>query len=281
MPQLIDTHCHLHFPAYDADREAVLSRMRKKDIWGITIGTSMENSRGGIAFAEGHDDIWATVGLHPSHCTSDYHDKNEGHVSESHIDPEVLKTLAISSKRVVAIGESGLDFYRFDDDEDIDGAMEKQEVSFRHHIDVAMDLDLPLVIHCREALGRLAEIIQGYHTNGKHPRGVVHSFTGSWEEAEPLLDLGLHIAVNGIATFPLRKDQDPQKAINKTIENIPIDKLLIETDAPYLAPPPYRGKRNEPSYVDEVAKHISKIRSLSFDEVATKTTGNARKLFGI
>ena len=279
MPRLIDTHCHIHFPAYDNDREEVLNRMREKDIWGITIGTAMNTSQSAIKFAERHDDVWATVGLHPSHCTSHYHDKNEGRVDESHVDPEVLKSLAISSKKVVAIGESGLDFYRFEDIEDVDSAKEKQEVSFRHHIDVALDLDLPLVVHCRDALGRLAEMIQAYHANGKKPRGVVHSFTGTWDEAKPLIDLGLHIAVNGIATFPLKKSQDPAKAIDRTIEHIPMEQLLIETDAPYLAPPPHRGKRNEPSFVEEVAKHVAKVRGMSFDDLAYATTDNARKYF--
>lgn len=281
MPKLIDTHCHLHFPAYDADREAVLARMREREVWGITIGTAMENSREGIRFAERHKDVWATVGLHPSHCTSHHLDENEGRVDESHIDPEVLKALAISSKKVVAIGESGLDFYRFDDIDDVPAAQEKQEVSFRHHIDVALDLDLPLVIHCREALGRLAEIIQDYHSAGKKPRGVVHSFTGTWDEAKPLIDLGLHIAVNGIATFPLKKTQNPSEAIDRTIERIPLNQLLIETDAPYLAPSPYRGKRNEPAYVAEVAKHVGAVRGISFDEASAATTENARALFKI
>ncbi len=281
MPKLIDTHCHLHFSAYDADRDAVLSRMREREVWGITIGTAMENSRAGIVFAEAQEDIWATVGLHPSHCTSDHHDEQEGAVSESHVDPEVLKALALSSKKVVAIGESGLDFYRLDDAEDIDEEKEKQEVSFRHHIDVALDLDVPLVIHCREALARLTEILQEYQTNKKKPRGVIHSFTGTWNEAKPFLDLGFHIAVNGIATFPLKKSQNPETSIDKTIERIPLDKLLLETDAPYLAPGSHRGKRNEPVYVEDVARHVAQVRNMSFEEAAKRTTENARNLFQI
>jgi TatD DNase family protein len=280
-PRLIDTHCHLHFPAYDSDRDAVLSRMREKEIWGITIGTAMENSRKGIEFAEKRPDVWTTVGLHPSHTTNPHHDENEGAVEESSSDPDILREIASSSKKVVAIGESGLDFYRFDDVEDVEAAKEKQEESFRNHIDVAHELDLPLVIHCREALGRLAEMIQDAQSGKRKVKGVVHSFTGTWEEAKPLLDLGLYIAVNGIATFPLRKTPDSNEAIDRTIEHIPLDRLLLETDAPYLAPAPYRGKRNEPAYVEEVAKHVARVRGVSFDEVAAATTDNARNLFGI
>lgn len=289
-PNLIDTHCHLHFPAYDSDREEVLARMREREVWGITIGTSMENSRAGIVFAEKHEDIWATVGLHPSHCTSDHFDEQEGSITESHVDPEVLKTLALSSKKVVAIGESGLDFYRFEENEAEDAksggagpgsAGEKQEVSFRHHIDVALDLDVPLVIHCREALVRLAEILQEYQTRGNKARGVIHSFTGTWDEAKPFLDLGFHLAVNGIATFPLKKSQSPETSIDSTIERMPLEKLLLETDAPYLAPGSHRGKRNEPAYVEEVARHVAQVRGMSFEETAKHTTENARNLFQI
>jgi len=196
-PFLVDTHCHVHFPAYDQDREAVLARMRDKKIWAITIGTAMENSKQGIAFAEQHSDIWTTVGLHPSHTTHSHEDENEGAVHEKDVTKETLIEIAKSSKKVVAIGEAGLDFYRLDQVADAEAAKAIQERVFREHLLAAQELDLPVVIHCRDALTRLAEILQDV---GKI-RGVVHSFTGTWEEAKPLIDLGMHIAVNGIATF--------------------------------------------------------------------------------
>lgn len=279
MPKLIDTHCHLHFPAYDADREAVLSHMRAKNIWAITIGTAMENSRAGIAFAESNPDVFATVGLHPSHTTNPHHDEQEGEIHESDVKKEMLIEMARSSERVVAIGEAGLDFYRFESVSDPEEAKKIQEAVFREHLLAAHALELPIVIHCREALMRLAEILQDEQNSGRNPRGVVHSFTGTWEEAKPLLDLGMHIAVNGIATFPLKKTQDPETAIDRTIERIPIERLLLETDAPYLAPPPHRGKRNEPAFVEEVARHAAKARGASFEEIAAATTENAVGLF--
>jgi TatD DNase family protein len=278
-PYLIDTHCHLHFPAYDEDREAALSRMREKRIAAVTIGTSLENSLRGIEFAEKHSDIWATVGLHPSHVTSPHLDEQEGSVHEHDVDPIKLKELAQSSKKIVAIGEAGLDFYRLEDQPDKEAAKREQERVFRIHLLVAHECDLPVVIHCRDGLTRLAEIIQEQWTAGWKPRAIVHSFTGTWEEAQPLLDLGLMIAVNGIATFPLRKSQDPSTAIDRTIKNIPLSQLLLETDSPYLAPIPYRGKRNEPSYIEEVAKHAAKIRGESVESIAEATTKNALEMF--
>ncbi|HVM90709.1 MAG TPA: TatD family hydrolase [Verrucomicrobiae bacterium] len=272
-PYLVDTHCHLHFRSYDADRALVLNTMEEKRIWGITIGTGLANSAEAIRLAERTDGIWATVGLHPSHTTSGHVDEDEGEVPEHNVTVEQLVSLARSSKKVVAIGECGLDFYRLPDDRE--AAIKIQEEVFKTHIEAAKQCELPLVIHCREALGRLAQML----AEAKYAKGVVHSFTGTWEEAEPLLDLGMHIAVNGIATFPLRKGQDPATAINRTIEQIPLERLLLETDAPWLAPAPYRGKRNEPSYVEEVCHHVAKVRRVSVKEIAEQTTENAVRLF--
>ncbi len=258
----------------------MLVRMRERNIWGITIGTALGNSERGIRFAEDHPDVWATVGLHPEHVTSDFQDPAEGAVvNERQVDEARLETLARSSKKVVAIGETGLDFYRLSQDDR--AGREAQEKEFLTHARVAHRSNLPLVIHCRQALGRLAEIIQGEIAAGRNVRGVVHSFTGTWDETKPLLDLGLHIAVNGIATFPPKKNADPEMAIDRTIERIPIEKLLLETDAPYLAPVPFRGKRNEPMYVEEVARHVAKVRGMTIDEIAGITTENAITLFDL
>lgn len=278
-PFLIDTHCHIHFPPYNDDRTEVLARMREKNIWGITIGTGMVNSEAGLRFAEATEGIWATVGLHPEHVTSDYHDENEGEKPERDVTKEELVRIASSSKKCVAIGETGLDWYRIDEGRDAEMAKAEQEKILCRHLLAAHELGLPLVFHCRESLGRLAEIMQDELNAGRKHRGVVHSFTGTWDEAKALLDLGLYLGVNGIATFPLRKNQDPETAIDRTIERMPLERLLFETDAPYLAPNPYRGKRNEPAYVEEVAKHAAGVRGMTLDEIARQTTENAMELF--
>ncbi len=278
-PYLVDTHCHVHFPPYNDDRTEVLARMREKRIWGITIGTGLVNSEAGLRFAEATDGIWATVGLHPEHVTSDYHDANEGEKPEQTVTKEQIVAIASSSKKCVAIGETGLDWYRIDEGRDVEKAKADQEKVLREHFLAAHELGLPLVFHCREALTRLAELMQEEVNAGRKHRGVVHSFTGTRDEAKPLLDLGLHIGINGIATFPLRKTQNPNQAIDRTIENIPLERLVFETDAPYLAPNPYRGKRNEPAYVEEVAKHVATVRRMNLQELAEQTTQNAIELF--
>lgn len=281
IPFLVDSHCHLHFPPYEPDLDAVLLSMRKQRVWGITIGTSVSNSARTIAFAEKHEEIWAAVGVHPEHLTSDFHDEEEGVVEAVDLQklPDALTQLARSSKKVVAIGETGLDYYRMDEGRDIEEGKRAQTAAFLMHLRAAQTLDLPLVIHCREALGDLAALVQAEANAGRTVRGVVHSFTGTWEEAKPLLDLGLFIAVNGIATFPPRKGSTPGQSLDRTIERIPLERLLVETDAPYLAPMPYRGKRNEPAYVEEVAKYVAKVRGMTLEEVAEITTANAMSLF--
>lgn len=280
-PYLIDTHSHIHFPPYSNDIADVLKRMQEKNIWTITIGTALENSQEAIAFAERNKGVWATVGLHPSHTTSQHLDEQEGKVDEHEFDGERAEALAKSSQKVVAIGECGLDFYRLDPTEAGEQAQKTQEQEFLKQLALCQKLDLPVVIHCRDGLTRLAEIIQNCWNNGWKPRGVVHSFTGTWTEAKPLIDLGLMIAVNGIATFPLRKNQDPATAIDLTIKNIPLESLLLETDAPYLAPNPHRGKRNEPCFVEYVAQHVADIRATSLAQIAEKTTQNALSVFNL
>lgn len=277
MPHLIDTHCHVHFPAYDADREAVLERMHEKDIWGITVGTTIATSRSAVSFAESRDGIWATVGYHPEHFTSSYHDESEGDAGNYSI--ESLREIAVSSKKVVAIGETGLDFFRIDEGLDLVEAQKKQERGLRDHIALADELDLPLVIHCRDAFARLAEIISEEQRNGKNIRGVVHCFTGSWLDAQLLLNLGLHLSFTGIITFPTKKTQDPETTIQRVVERMPLEKLLVETDSPWLTPIPHRGKQNEPTYVEFVAQKIAELKGLPLDDIASQTTENAQRLF--
>lgn len=279
---LIDTHCHIHFPAFDTNRDEVMQRIREKGMMAITIGTGTKNSREGIAFAEKHEGIFATVGLHPDHVTSDYHDPNEGEKPESFVSADQLISIAKTSKKCVAIGECGLDWYRLSQDPiTLTKQKQHQDQVFREHLKAARELHLPLVIHCREALPRLAEILSECHEDGWAPRGVIHSFTGSWEEAQPLLALGFCLGINGIATFPQKKSQDPEQSLQRVIERMPLEQLLLETDAPYLAPIPHRGELNEPSFVSHVADYVAKLRGISREEIERITTDNAKRLFSL
>ena len=278
-PFLIDSHCHLHFPAYQDDLDAVLLRMREEQIWGVTVGTSAKTSEEGIRFSEEHETVFASVGYHPEHLTSSYHDPLEGPVEGFSI--EEIERLARSSSRVVAIGETGLDFFRIDEGRDKEEAKRIQEESFRAQLQLACRLEKPLIIHCRDALTRLAEVVREERENGFAVEGVVHCFTGTWSEAQPLLDLGLHLSFTGIVTFPPKKNSDPELQVQRVIERMPIERLLVETDAPWLTPIPHRGEKNEPSYVEFVAQKVAELRGTSLEEIAQVTTQNARKLFKI
>jgi TatD DNase family protein len=278
-PRLIDSHCHLHFPAYEQDRDAVLLRMRERNVCGITVGTNVTTSKGGVAFADQHPGVFATVGYHPEHLTSSYTDSQEPHDEAGYSIDDIAAVAKSGSKKIVAIGETGLDFFRIDKDRDEQEAAQLQEFALRDHINLAHELDLPLVIHCRDAFRRLATVIQDEQGKGKRVRGVIHCFTGTWEEAKPLLDLGFHLSFTGIITFPPKKDADPEQSILRTIERMPMNRMLVETDAPWLTPLPYRGKRNEPAYVEHVAEKIAQTRKSSLDEIARQTTENAIELF--
>ncbi|HWR00119.1 MAG TPA: TatD family hydrolase [Candidatus Methylomirabilis sp.] len=278
-PRLIDSHCHLHFPAYNEDRDAVLKRMRERDVWGITVGTNAATSKSAIAFAEAHSDIFATVGYHPEHLTSAYHDESEGH-DDAPYTIGAIADLAGSSNKVVAIGETGLDFYRIDEDRELEDAAQQQEHALRDHIALAHNMGLPLVIHCRDAFMRLATIIQDEQGNGRRVHGVVHCFTGSWDEAVPLLDLGLHLSFTGIITFPVKKNgQYPHKSPRIVVEKMPLQRLLVETDAPWLTPVPHRGKKNEPAYVEFIAEAVARIRNTDLHAIARQSVENTVDLF--
>lgn len=276
-PYLIDSHCHLHFPAYAEDGEAVLARMREKNIWGLTVGTTIATSRSAVQYAEAHQGIWAVVGYHPEHFSSSFHDEAEGDADRYSI--EEIAVVARSSKKVVAIGETGLDFFRIDEDRNREQAQNDQERGLREHLSLAHAADLPVVIHCREALGRLAEIIQSEQDRGVRCRGVVHCFTGSWEEAKPLLDLGFFLSFSGVVTFPVKTIQSAEAHVHRVIERMPLERMLIETDAPYLTPVPHRGEKNEPAHVVHVAQKIAQLRLKTEEEIARQTTENAIELF--
>lgn len=279
-PSLIDTHCHLHFPAYHEDRDAVLLRMRENNIWAITVGTTIATSRGAIAFAERHNNVFAAVGYHPEHLTSSFHDESEGRDTlPYHVDR--IWELAKSSTRVVAIGETGLDFFRIDADRDKKEAMRFQAEALRDHIRIAHDLGLPVIMHCREAFGELAGIVQSEQQKGYAIQGVVHCFTGTWEDAKPLLDLGLYLSFTGIITFPPKKSEIPENSIRRVIERMPANRICLETDAPWLTPVPHRGMRNEPSYVSFVANEIARLRGVTEAEIGRITTENAMRLFSL
>jgi len=261
----------------------------------ITVGTQSTTSKNAVKIAEKYHGVWATIGLHPSHT---YHQE---FMDEEELEPEerglsqVIKTREENfdldfyrelgkSKKVVAIGECGLDFYRLQDGPEREGIMNKQIEVLQAQLDLATELNLPVVIHCREAFEKQYEILKAFIDQKKIPRrGVIHCFTGSKKEAEAYIQLGFLISFTGIITFPPRKNENQVSLspLQQLVRDIPLESIMIETDAPYLAPVPHRGKRNEPLYVRHVAEKIAEFKNISVEEVAKVTLENAKKLFGL
>lgn len=270
---LIDTHSHLNFKAYDKDREEVIKRCRQEGLVCIDVGTKYETSKNAIELAEGHEGIYAAIGMHPIHIKTDLMklrmDEEEGAFEPlgEEYDKERYKELA-KSKKVVAIGEIGLDYYyKPKTNTRLEKFKELQKKVFIQQLGLAEELNLPVIIHCRVAFNDLYEILKT-----RKLRGVIHCFTGNWEDAQKYIDLGFYIGINGII-FKLDLDE--------VIKNTPLDKILVETDCPYLTPPQAGAERNEPTFVKHVVQKIADLKGISFDEVAEKTTANAQKLFNI
>lgn len=250
---LVDSHCHLNFPEFTENMPAVLQAMQDNGVnHALCIGVTLEKFPQVLAIAEANEHIWATVGIHP-----DNEDVEEA-------DVERLLALADHAK-VIGIGETGLDYFR------LTGDLEWQRERFRTHIRAAIACDKPLVIHTRNAAADTLRIMR--EEGAERCGGVMHCFTESQEVADQAMELGFYISLSGIVTFK------NAQALKEVAKNIPLDRMLVETDSPYLAPVPFRGKTNQPAYVRHVAEHIADLRSISFGEVAEATTRNFFRLF--
>lgn len=281
---VIDTHAHLNFNAYKTDLDEVIRRSLDNNIWMINVGSQYETSKKAVEIAEKYPEgVYAAVGLHPIHLSKGIFktkiDKEEieFQTKEEEFDYQKYKELA-KSKKVVAIGETGLDYYyRPKTKKKLEEFKNKQKEVFLKHLELAQELNLPVIFHCRFAHDDLIKILADSQNSNKStgvnllPSGVMHCFTGSWEQAKEYLEMGFYLGFNGII-FKLDLDE--------IIKKTPLDKILIETDCPYLTPPPMTG-RNEPIYIKHVAEKIAKLRNLSYEEIARVTTENAKKLFGI
>lgn len=253
---MIDSHAHLNDPAYQNKLPEIIASCKEAGVIAvINVGYDLESSRRAVEQAHSWDFIHAAVGIHPHDAAS--------------FNEEVAATirgLAYDS-RVVAIGETGLDYYR-----NLSPRQCQQEV-FRWHLNLARELRLPVIIHDREAHGDTLRILKKIKPGPAG--GVMHCFSGSWEMARDCLDLGLYISFAGPVTF---KNATRLREVTK---RIPLERLLVETDSPFLSPEPYRGQRNQPAYVDRVIAAIASIRGLAEEEVRAATTANARRLFNI
>jgi TatD DNase family protein len=280
---MIDSHCHIQFRGYENDYKEVIKRCIEKDCKMFAVGTQKDTSKKAVEFAEKYDDVYAIIGLHPIHSSSTEVDEEESaFVSrEEEFDYEYYKKLAQHPK-TVGIGECGIELFHLPKDLNKDEVLEKQRRGFEQQIKLAQELDLPLSIHVRDAYQETLEILSTSLTTSKKTeiRGVIHCYTGNWETARKFLDLGLYLGFTGVVTFPPKKtDPQPQHDLLEVVKKCSLEKMLIETDAPYLAPQAYRGKRCEPWMVEEVAKKIAEVKYLEVDEVVKKTIENTKKLF--
>jgi TatD DNase family protein len=245
---LIDSHSHLNFEAFEKDLNDVISRCVKEEVFCVNVGSQYETSKRAVEIAEENKTMFAAIGLHPIHVKDNF-------------KIEDYRSLAKLNK-VVAIGEIGLDRFK-----NYELFIDRQKEILLQQLDLAKELNLPVIVHCRMAHKEMIEILSNYELSG-----VIHCFTGTWEEAEKYLNLGFYLGINGIMyKFDLKK----------VIEKTPLDKILIETDCPYLTPPMAGVERNEPIFIRYIAKEIAKIKNISFEEVAQTTTYNAQTLFGI
>lgn len=281
----VDSHCHVHFRAYKDEQDALIQKTLESGVFMVTVGTDRATSQEAILCAEKYEGVFATVGLHPEHVIDQtFFDENESaeQFPAEVFDPAYYRGLA-QSKKCVALGECGLDYYRMPEGIDKDEAITKQKQTVRAHFDLAHELDLPVVVHCRDAYEDQLSINQEYLDAGKlSRRGVIHCFAGTIEQARAFVAQGFYLGFTGVITFPPRKTDtltDGLTDIQQVIREIPIEHILIETDSPYLTPIPFRGKRNEPSYVKYVAEKIAEIRGVTIEEIESATTENAKRIF--
>ena len=277
---LFDTHCHLQFKAYKDDFDQVLQRCIDKDMLLNVVGSQIDTSVRAVELAQKYENIYASVGLHPIHLFETHVDEEEVSFKsrEEDFDYEKYKTLA-QNKKVVAIGECGLELFHLPENLDREKILQKQKEVFIKQYELAKELDLPIIIHVRDAHEAMINLLKIFK---KEIRGVVHCYTADWNYAKQYLELGLYIGFTGVVTFPLKKTVPKvQEDLLEVVKNVPLDKMLIETDSPYLAPQKYRGERCEPWMVEEVVKTIAEIKKMKIEEIIAITTNNAKKLFNI
>lgn len=269
---LIDSHTHLQFPQFDKDRDEVIKRTLGESVLIINAGADKKSSEDAVKIAEKYDyGVWATIGQHPTENI------------EPVFDYEFFKNLAKNPK-IVAIGECGLEYYRLENDDY--KSKETQKELFIRQIELAKEVNKPLVIHCRakrdsnhaerdaaDAFDDLINILSTHKSLLNSPPGIIHFFTGTINDAKKLLEMGFYFTFGGLITY--------NKSFDEIIKFLPIEKILLETDAPFVSPEPYRGKRNEPLYIIETAKKLAEIKNLSLEEISKITTENAAKVFGL
>ncbi|MFH1536778.1 MAG: TatD family hydrolase [Patescibacteria group bacterium] len=269
---LIDTHAHVNFKAFDEDYKKVLDKSLDKNIWVVNVGSHIKSSEKAIEIAHQYKEgVYALVGFHPLHVMH--------HMDEAREEVFDLKKMEemLQDEKVVGIGETGLDFFRLPKENEQE-IMTKQKEVFTEHLKLAEKYNYPVTLHCRDereegdAYREILETLKDF----KDIRAVIHCFSEDWEIAQKYLDAGLLISFTGICTFSKKAEE-----VQDVVKKIPLEKMMLETDCPYISPEPVRGKRNEPRNVEHIAKKVAEIKGISYDEVASTTTKTAKKFFNI
>lgn len=253
-PVLFDTHCHLNVDAFEEDVEETIERAKELGVSKFAVvGFDTETIKNSLELSQAHPEIYSIIGWHPTEAGS--------------YSPDIQESLIqlLGQDKVVAMGEMGLDYYWNTSPKEV------QEKVFRQQIQIAKDLKLPISIHMRDAIEDTYRILKEEDVSSIG--GIMHSYSGDVDYMKRFLDLGMHISLSGVVTFKKAVE------VHEVAKVVPLDRLLIETDAPYLAPVPYRGKRNEPGYVRYVAERVAELREMDFEELANVTMTNARRLF--
>jgi TatD DNase family protein len=275
--KLIDTHAHVNFRAFKEDGDEVLKRALDAEIGVVNVGSQLSTSKRAVEMAHKNEQVWAAVGIHPLHLqeqTLEYRDDKE-------LEPVEIKTRGeefdfqaylelAKDEKTVAIGEVGLDYHHFSENDDKEKLIASQKETFILAIRLANEVEKPIMIHCWDAYDDLFAILKDHPVKKS---GVVHSFIGGYKTARKFMDLGFYIGMNGVITYA--------DSFDRLVKETPLEKIVVETDCPYLAPGRFKGERNEPVYVKLVAERIAKIKDISFEEVAKQTTENAKKLLNI
>ncbi len=290
MPKYIDIHAHVNFKIFDGDRDAVIRRALGNDTWLFNVGTQVDTSKKAIELAHKYPEgVYAVIGLHPIHTEESFHDEDEisgpGFKSRAEIFNKNTYRELLKDEKVVAIGECGLDYFHMDEE-----SIKKQKEAFIAQVELANEVGKPLMLHLRNGIhpaingtpqeGNLNVYADAAEILKKYPgvRGVSHFFAGSVEDMKRFIKIGIYISFAGPITYkPNLKICDYAQVIKET----PLEFILTDTDSPYVAPVPYRGKRNEPVYVCEIVKKIAEIKNLPEEEVARAIVQNAKRLFKI
>ncbi|MGB0757260.1 MAG: TatD family hydrolase [Patescibacteria group bacterium] len=278
---LIDTHCHLNFHDYKDDWKEALDRSLADDTWVINVGTKATTSRRAIEIAEQYKKgVYAIIGLHPIHIHEQDIDEPEQslafHAKGEGFQVDAYREMA-KHEKVVGIGEMGIDYFHMPKDRVREEVIHEQKQTFLQGLELAQELGLPVTVHTRPSKGTYDaydDVIRTIADSG-YTKAVIHCFGGSVEQAHTLLDLGCLLSVTGIVTFKNAKD------IQALIKDVPLDRLMVETDAPFLAPEPHRGTRNEPQYVRFIAEKVADLKGVHFEEVAETTTAVAKEFFAL